>query len=150
MKYEEIINVLAPCGLDCQKCILFEDGEIKKKSEKLQKLLEGFNKYAERFANMMPVFKEYPSFEKILNFFSTGDCQGCREGEGKNSPCNVRNCSQEKGIDFCFQCDEFPCNKHYLNQFVVKKWLEINKMMLDIGVENYYEQIKDKPRYKIE
>ena len=38
-------------------------------------------------------------------------CWGCRAGNrhcwGKD--CEIRKCAGEKGIDFCYQCREFPC-----------------------------------------
>jgi hypothetical protein len=30
MDYEEIVRVMAPCGLNCAACVAFRDGEIRK------------------------------------------------------------------------------------------------------------------------
>lgn len=41
-------------------------------------------------------------------------CPGC-SGEGfltKHPTCGVLSCSQRKGLEYCFQCDEFPCKKY--------------------------------------
>ena len=38
-------------------------------------------------------------------------CWGCR-ADNKNcwgKGCQIRKCAQEKGIEFCYQCSEFPC-----------------------------------------
>jgi hypothetical protein len=42
-----------------------------------------------------------------------GECAGCRGPAVKNwSPdCEFRPCAQRRGHDYCFQCDEFPCDK---------------------------------------
>jgi len=43
-------------------------------------------------------------------------CQGCRnEGGtiaflGMTEPCNVYRCIQKKGIKFCCDCSDFPCD----------------------------------------
>ncbi len=40
-------------------------------------------------------------------------CEGCLKGdEGKPEhcrKCNIKNCSQEKGLVYCFKCGDFPC-----------------------------------------
>ena len=41
-------------------------------------------------------------------------CPGCA-GEGfsmAHPPCRVLSCSQRKGIEYCYLCDEYPCKKY--------------------------------------
>lgn len=41
-------------------------------------------------------------------------CPGC-SGEGfmtKHPPCGVLSCSQRKGLEYCYLCDEYPCKKY--------------------------------------
>lgn len=42
-------------------------------------------------------------------------CGGCREEEGKcpvlGGVCETYRCASEKKVDFCYECDEFPCSK---------------------------------------
>ena len=41
-------------------------------------------------------------------------CSGC-SGEGfltKHPTCGVLSCSQRKGLEYCYQCDEYPCKKY--------------------------------------
>ncbi len=41
-------------------------------------------------------------------------CKGCREQQGqvKNFPiCKTYECVIGKGYNFCYECDEFPCEK---------------------------------------
>lgn len=63
----EVTNVLAPCGLNCVKCLAYENGEIKKHSVELQKLLGNFDSYAEKFSSFDKSFKDYPQFKNFLN-----------------------------------------------------------------------------------
>lgn len=42
-------------------------------------------------------------------------CSGCRSEHVSKlcSACTIRDCAREKGIGFCIECGEYPCN-HYL------------------------------------
>lgn len=35
-----------------------------------------------------------------------GHCPGCGQG---NKPCKVARCGMEHGVEYCFQCGEYPC-----------------------------------------
>jgi hypothetical protein len=42
------------------------------------------------------------------------NCKGCRtqKGQVKNFPiCKTYQCIQEKGFNFCYECNDFPCEK---------------------------------------
>ena len=39
-------------------------------------------------------------------------CPGCGGGEG-NQSCKIAGCSMEHdGVEYCFQCGEYPCSKY--------------------------------------
>ena len=148
MEYQEILNILSPCGLNCRKCMASATGEIKDHSWALQKLLGSFDRYAERFSSFLPVFENYPQFKELLAYFSEADCEGCRSGQCKYRGCGVMQCYQEKGVDFCFQCDEFPCEKTNFDPDLKRRWIEMNTRMQQIGVEAYYAETRDMCRYR--
>ena len=148
MEYKEILNFLAPCGLSCRKCMANSEGDIKKSSAALKRQLGNFDKYAERFSSFIPVFKNYPVFKEMLDFFITADCRGCRQGDCKYPHCGVAACFKEKKMDFCFQCDEFPCEKTNFDPDLKKRWLKMNMRMKEVGVEKYFEETKNKCRYE--
>jgi len=150
MDYEFIKTRLAPCGLHCGKCFAFSDGDINRLSKELKDNLGNFDVYAERFVNLLdePLFLKYPEFKEMLDYFSAGKCTGCRKEHCvlfKN--CNVRGCSENKQVDFCFQCSEFPCNNTGFDEHLQKRWKSINTKMKEGGVEAYYNKVKDKPNY---
>jgi len=147
MTYEEILNFLAPCGLSCRKCFAYTEGEISFHAKSLQKLLGNFDAYAERFSAFLPEFEDYPSFKPLLTYFASPDCKGCREGTCKYPNCGVVECYRQKGVDFCFQCDEFPCEKTNFDPHLKQRWIQMNQRMKEIGVEAYYEETKDLCRY---
>ena len=148
MDYEEILNVLSPCGLNCKKCFAFNKGNVKKHSIKLRELLGNFKKYAKRFSKFLPIFKKYNSFSDLLEYFTKVDCKGCRNGDCKYPNCGVINCYMEKKVDFCFECEGYPCNKTNFDPDLKQRWIQMNNRMKEIGVKAYYEEIKDLPRYR--
>ena len=92
------------CGLYCENCA------CKVKVEPAAKVL-----YAEM---------QKAGFEEVIHFIPGGDdfwtflkgmaeegvCVSCREGSG-NPGCAVRVCAQEKGVDMCALCEDYPCEK---------------------------------------
>ncbi len=150
MNYDLIKSRLAPCGLHCGKCFAFIDGDIKNYSNKLKESLGDFDIYAKRFVDLIdePVFNTYPDFKKLLNYFASIECAGCRKEKCKIfKDCKVRNCYEKKEVDFCFQCSDFPCDNTGFDQHLHKRSVDINMRMKEIGVEKYYNKIKDKSRY---
>lgn len=147
MRYEEVLKDLAPCGLSCSRCADYENGEIKQLSAKLLQLLGGYGRVAKMKEDSKSYFKGYPQFEEVLMAFTGASCSGCR---GDNVlcfiDCHARNCYREKGVDFCFQCDEYPCEKQFTGG-LRKRWLEKNDRMKEIGPVDFYMEQAEKPRY---
>ncbi len=147
MNYEEIKKVLAPCGLNCSKCQAYSEGDIRMHASELKRLLGSFDAYAERFSKFLPVFRNYAAFKEVLGHFSQANCKGCRQGDCKYPNCGVASCYRQKGVDFCFQCAEFPCNKTNFDPSLHERWIKMNRRMKEIGVEAYYEETRNIPRY---
>ncbi len=150
MKYENILNALGPCGLNCEKCFAHIDGDIRKYSLKLKEKLGDFDAYAKRFETLLnnPIYSKYPDFKRILDYFASENCKGCRKENCKLfKDCGVRNCHQQKGIDFCFQCEDFPCDETNFDGNLQKRWIQLNNQIREKGIEKFYAETKDKPRY---
>lgn len=142
-----LLSVLAPCGLNCRKCMAFLNGEIKTSATALQKMLGSFDDYALRFTRFAPVFENYPAFKELLAHFANAGCRGCRSGECLYPNCGVAACYKRKGVDFCFQCDEFPCERSSFDPDLKERWIKMNMQMKQKGVDAYYTETKDLPRY---
>ena len=150
MDYENIKASLAPCGLSCEKCFAHVEGDIRRYSLKLKEKLGNFAPYAKRFETLLgnPVFKKYSDFKELLDYFASENCKGCRNEQCKLfKNCGVRPCHQEKAVDFCFQCDEFPCNKTNFDEGLYNAWVRINEIIRKEGIEKYYELTVERPRY---
>ena len=81
-------QMTAPCGLPCFECALYKAGQD-------------------------PDFRAVVS-KKTGIPFEKAACRGCRYEEGKiphlTMDCRLYPCVEEKGISFCYECDDFPCD----------------------------------------
>ena len=94
----DYFQMTAPCGLDCFNCHFFLAHEDPEAMNTVKKLSEDYN---------IPV--------KIML------CNGCRQHNGQiplqkhvfgeAHRCAAYECSQSKDLEFCSDCDEFPCDK---------------------------------------
>ncbi len=150
MKYEEILEFLGPCGLNCKKCVFYSKGEIRQHSIKLKELFGSFDNYAERFSKLIdPIFTNYLKFKELLEFLTHADCKGCRNQICAIYPnCGVVDCYKKKDVDFCFQCEDFPCEKTNFDFDLKRRWILINKRIKEIGIEAYYKESIKFPRYR--
>lgn len=147
MEYQEVLSYLAPCGLDCGRCADYENGEIKRLSSKLIHLLGNYGRVAKMKAETKPAFNHYAHFDEILTSFSRASCGGCRS-ENVQCPitCAAKTCHKEKGVDFCFQCVEYPCEKQFSGR-LRERWKEKNDRMREIGPVQFYSEQNESPRY---
>jgi hypothetical protein len=88
-------SMTAPCGLDCFNCLMYLASENEGLRARISENLG------------IPV-------ERAV-------CEGCRGEEGKPDflnwaePCNVYRCITGRGLDFCSECSDFPCD--YLHPY---------------------------------
>jgi hypothetical protein len=87
MKAEQIEQVVAPCGLDCFNCGVFESNVTE---EIRQGVAAKFGIAPERVS-----------------------CRGCRIEDGckLHDGCSTLDCIKAKGVAYCHECDGFPCEK---------------------------------------
>ena len=83
-------HMTAPCGIDCFNCPMYAARE----NDKLRSMIA-----------------------KNMNLtFEDAVCNGCRNQKGMCSahsleePCSVYKCIEKKGLNFCFECTDFPCD----------------------------------------
>ena len=82
-----------------------------------------------------------------LLLFSEAECEGCREGICVYPGCRVPLCITERGFDFCYECESFPCEEVSFDSALRQKWLMANSRMKEIGVEAYFGEEKDTSHY---
>ncbi|MBN1425155.1 DUF3795 domain-containing protein [Candidatus Fermentibacteria bacterium] len=145
--YDDILDHLAPCGLDCTRCVAFAGGAVRRLAAELDGALAGYESVAARMAGFVPVLTHYPEFESVLQFLKSGSCTGCRAGGSSVPFCSARTCFRDKGVDFCFQCDEFPCDRNEYPDSLGERWRAYGKRMGEIGPEAFYREQCARPRY---
>jgi hypothetical protein len=88
MTKDDRLVLVAPCGIDCGLCSL--------------------NMCKEDPALMERLVSRGIQREKL-------PCAGCRNIAGDCpviiEKCETYSCVRKKGVDFCFECDDFPCSK---------------------------------------
>ena len=150
MEYKDILDRLSPCGIRCDTCFAFKEGHIHSLSRQLSEHLGNFQNYAPRFSEVLnePVFNIYPYFKLQLDYFREVSCKGCRHEKCKlMKTCKVRLCIEKKGVDFCFECSEFPCKTTGLDENLESRWENNNRKMKALGVKDYFAGIQGNHRY---
>ena len=85
----------------------------------------------------------------LCPMFLSKHCPGCGGGEG-NQSCKIARCSLEHGgVEYCFQCDEYPCPKYdHIEDYDVfitgrNQKLDMEKAR-QIGIEAYNAEQAEK------
>jgi len=115
-------NLAAVCGLFCPACSLYIG--TKEEPERLKKLSERLK---------LPV-------EAL-------ECHGCRSEKRSffcRDHCKMTKCSTEKGIGFCIECEEYPCEE--LKEFQskmphrVELWNSLERIR-EAGYEQWFSEM---------
>jgi hypothetical protein len=86
MKDRDYAEFTSPCGIDCFNCELFEENA--------------------QSPARLALNERMPKLAGIL-------CKGCRRQNCAMlaEPCASRRCAEERQVEFCHQCPDFPCTK---------------------------------------
>ena len=102
----DYLQMTSPCGIDCFNCPMY----AAQSDEDLRNMI----------ADKMGISSE------------TAQCSGCRNQQGQmpflgwSESCPQFVCAREKGVDFCYECGEFPCH-----------WLHPSAFMADAVPHNH-------------
>lgn len=151
MKRSEILKRVAPCSLMCNTCSGYHNGVICESAKILLKYLEGMKEFYEK--HIPDAVESYSNFEEVLRIYNAASCLGCRSTEHNGCSiegCFLLECTKNRHIDFCGECNEFPCEKtrQLFEEEVYKQWLEGNQQIRDYGIELFWENNSEKPHYK--
>lgn len=151
MDRSEILSKVAPCSLLCHTCSGYKEGIICESSKTLLKYLEGIREFYGR--HIPGAVESYKNFEGVLGMYSSASCSGCRSTEHNGCSiqgCFLLECTKNHAVDFCGECNEFPCKKtrELFEAEVYKQWLDGNQQIREQGIEIFMEKNIDKPHYK--
>ncbi len=142
--------LIAPCGLDCSRCVGCSNGNVAVHASEIAKNLgNNFEVYADRLKEFNPAMKNYSDFRVLLDKLAAPDCEGCRSENKICLPsCKISECVKEHEIEFCFECSEFPdCENTGLTEPLLTRWKTNNLIMHKKGVDEYIKLQAEKPRY---
>ena len=112
---DDDLEGVAFCGIYCDGCFLHA-GKIADLARGLRRELRAarFDRAAEALSEVpfLKAFKGYPACDEVLGALVKVRCKRtCREGGGPQH-CDIRICCRNKGIDGCWQCEDFRnCQK---------------------------------------
>jgi hypothetical protein len=145
--YQDVVAGLAPCGIDCERCVMYAEGRVRRLAVARGEALEGFETMAPRVADRVPPMRDYDRFTEVLGFFTGAGCAGCRAGGSQLPFCAARTCFREQGVDFCFQCAEYPCGRNAYPENLARRWRAAGDRMREVGAEEFYRESLTRPRY---
>lgn len=149
-----ILNACAPCAFCCYTCAAMKGGVIEQTSEKLSHYLEEY--YDFTMKNMPFKYRAYRKRIKIfteqLESMKARKCGGCRSGADERCcipDCFVAECAKSKNVDFCGECDEFPCSRgtEFFRGTTLEKWKSNNELIKSEGVQSYYTYAVSRSHY---
>lgn len=111
-----------------------------------------FNKGDKQMKNFK---RQYPLFSLcglncgLCSMYLDKYCPGCGGGAG-NQPCAIARCSQQRiGIEYCYMCDEYPCEKYdgidAFDSFIThRNQLKDFEKVKQIGIDSYQSELDEK------
>jgi hypothetical protein len=147
MTQDELLRRIAPCGLDCGRCLDNPDSPIGQQARGLLRELGGFGRRAAFFSALDSTFAAYADFERVLERLGRGGCRGCRAGTCLFADCRVKDCVGEHAVAYCFECGEFEACDPGLPPFLTERWRANNRRMGEMGLAAYARWLDAQPRY---
>ena len=135
-------DLIAYCGLYCGDCFGYR-GKVADLARDLRKELRQakFSQIAEAMAAIpfFAVYKDYSRCYEVLGAMVKFRCKRTCRGGGGPPVCKMRTCCQKKGIDGCWQCDEFEtCKKlDFLKPSHVDAHLKNLRLLKKSGVDSF-------------
>jgi len=118
------------CGLYCELCA--ERARIPKRAAALQEAMteEGWPVWG----TDVPGFTEFWRFLESLH--ANGSCPGCHAGGGPPN-CQIRACVQQRGLELCSQCPDFPCARIEALGTIYPTLIADNRRLQAVGLEQW-------------
>ena len=131
----------------CSRCA-YHRGLFVKPAKRLLELTKRY-KSLRLIAGLEQSF-DFDEFLKGVEWLGSQDqpCKGCRQGGGWSwwPDCPIRICCEERHVEFCYQCQEFPCLllttgplKERLQRFI-----DANRQIQRRGLKFWTQELKKK------
>lgn len=145
-----LLKRVAPCSLLCDTCSGYQEGIIPELAGRLGNYFQGFPDFLSQFDAAGA--EEFRRFQERLNGFAHPDCGGCRDNPDCRCSiegCIVLDCTHQHQVDYCGECREFPCTEleSIFSPTVYRRWKAGSARIAAVGVEQFYEEMKDTSHY---
>ena len=103
----------------------------------------------EKFQRCNPLFSLCGLNCGLCSMYLDKYCPGCGGGSG-NQPCAIARCSQQRGgIEYCYLCDDYPCEKYdgidAFDSFIThRNQLNDLKKARKMGIDAYQSELAEK------
>jgi hypothetical protein len=126
------------CGLYCGLCA--QRNRIPQRAASLRDAMrkEGYENWGKELAH----FVEFWSF---LNNLADSEVRcSCRAGKCGPPFCGIRKCAQEKGVEVCIYCKEYPCQMILDIARGYVSMLADGQRMKDIGIDTWIKEQEER------
>lgn len=161
MGNEILLDYVAPCSLLCYACPSLKNGPVSECAKRLHNYWEGYCEFRSEYLpeeNRSAWHSEFNAFDNTLHFLGGASCPGCRNNPPSNKGgwgclegCVIPTCVKERGVDFCAECDEFPCQKaknfFATHNWTGEDWENGNRRIKEVGINAYFDEKKDVSHY---
>lgn len=64
--------------------------------------------------------------------------------------CSISQCTKTHQVDFCGECNDFPCEKaeNFLKGITLSEWHNNNEKIREYGIEEYYKYAVSRSHYQ--
>ena len=126
------------CGLYCGLCA--ERMRIPRQAAALQAAMteEGWPYWG-------PTMSDFNEFWRFLQELTGGGCPGCRAGGGPPD-CPIRACAQQRSLDLCSQCPDFPCSRIEALVAIYPTLVADNCRRQAVGLEQWLKEQEERAR----
>ncbi|HEC87000.1 MAG TPA: DUF3795 domain-containing protein [Thermoplasmatales archaeon] len=135
-------DLIAYCGLYCGDCFFYK-GEIADLARDLRKKVREakLNQNYLEFAKFAKEFENLPQCYAVLGAMVKMRCKRTCRGGGGPPFCAIRKCCQKKGIEGCWECDDFEnCEKlNFLKPTHGDAHIKNLRKIRNAGIRNFLE-----------
>ena len=129
------LKYVAYCGLYCKQCT-----NLARIPQQAQMLYDTLKREGYEFFGPYET-TEFNDFWKYLERLTAlGEwCPLCRGGCG-NPGCKIRICAQEKDMEICVYCDEYPCENFNELASAYPTLLGEGKKLKELGIDEWLKE----------
>jgi hypothetical protein len=126
------------CGLCCHLCA--ERTRIPQRAAALREAMD-----EEGWPSWGTDIPDFGEFWRFLGGLAEGGCAGCRAGGGPPF-CQIRVCAQERGVDVCVYCTDFPCVRIAALNAIYPTLISDARRLQVVGLEQWLHEQEQRAR----